>query len=1220
MATTTDPREGSSYYYGNIGLPDPVATADANPLLRTGLHRLFREAGSVVWTGVSQGRDRSNWDAQIASLGITAVPSFVAGNGVPLATLGDFGQQYTFKDVALMAQSPRDLKVEIDRIVVPLKPRCVPGSSGTAAQRSQDIVSAPIRPAPISFSDTVSLSQVLTSPFARTDSLPSRFTIEGDSSGTVFTNIIVSNGGQSNRLVFVKAPGCDENNIKFILGQRTCGQELCAVQSSTGVASAVSAGSQYQMTLQVWLGPSYLTDEGQALSGSMLANKLFEQTYSFDPSSNVGDFQVPQGQLVAPAGRFIFFVVQPDPRFGAYYDGVGVGHNAWTTEGDGTFAQYYQPWTLLPNSGLSIPVYYSGTLHVDPAASSSTGAGINLAPVTTTIGGAGVDYNASLGALIMSANFPSGTPNVLDQVGTSGTHTTFSSLAGFTNEINVFCVKQGANGWALGDTYIRTGIAGAIAKISASGITIIDPWVSLPGETGAVNSMYVDVTGVFGGDMIAVTSTGGVWRITSDGIPSKMIGLGTALEGAVTIPNLASKYGPWAGKALTSSESTNSIWAIDSHGGSKEYSLGIGLAENILLIPENQNLYIIDRGAGKLMAAAPINFVDKIGDVLISDAGGDIYHVKWTGTQFQTTKLLSSGTQFEQACFSPIGVSNIVAVTGGTAAPTSACTDTRLIEAAPVRLTNSVGDSKHPRMAIDLQDNVWLVFESNRTGSDEIYIARRYGACGKWNTSALGGAETRISFAGQNGKTARSPSVAIDSVGEAHVVWHSDDTDNGNSQVFYSRSVGGGTAFTTPIRLTSGSGNAFCPDVCATLDGGIDRINVVWHDNRFENQYEIMYAFKLGGTWSSSAQGTSDVRITRASGDSLFPRIRGDSDGNLRVVYHDYRLGSDRIGVFLSSFEATTKTWVSSGQGGVDTLITPTGTARSFNPDVVIDASNGVFVVWQDNRAVSGASGQYTVYGSYCAKTAISGASCFPALSTISASGSTTAADSSSSAGTPLVKLDLIVQAVDCASFKPISSTKVSDICLLVKAPGATFFRIANEDGVYGGWTTFVPSTNLDSMIIPWTLSCGNGVKQVCVQVQNSQSVSFPSCIQIDLSAPLPAFSVEFFSDEALTTPLASFNGKPVVPEGDVFIKITSCSALTVAPTFDVITRGQHLIKNQSTSPISASGASGFSGTSGVSANGYTARFHVFRDDGLFHRDGQARIVVHGRDSRGNSF
>ncbi len=1222
-----DPMDGLPFFYGNISLPDGTTFATSNPLLRNGLHKIIKQAGSTQWIGLSKASDKIAWDAQMAEMALTDVPSYVADEGLPLASADDFGEQYSFRDVAVLGQTPRSLKVEITRISLPIKPRCAPTTAASVAiERSQDIVSAPKREVPASFVEPTGLSQILSSPSVMTDdSMPARFTIDGDPSGTVFTNVVITNpAGQSDRIVFTKDSGCKEDDIKFIMGQRRCGTELCAVKSSTDLNSA-PLSANYQMTLQVWLGPSYLEDETQISNVEMLGNKLFEQTFSFDPGSDISVYQIPVGKLVAPAGRYLFFVLKPDLRLGAYYEGVGGGHGTWYTDGDGTFTQYYKPWTLRPNAGMTLPVYFEGILHTDETLGGDGTNGNDNGDVGEAFfkkiempfkSMVGIDYYPTSGTLLAAVNGGTGVPNNLDLIAATGTATSYSVVSNITDDLHVFCVRSSQNGFVSGDSYFGSGQPGSIVKLPSGGGAATNPWLVLPGEQGAIR-VSIDKTGIYSGDLLVVTTTGGVWRVDANANPSKLANIGLPLDTVISLPNIPSKYGPWAGKIVVGGPDQSKFWAIDAQGNTETFDLGI-LPKNMSIVLENQNFYVIEELA--LYGAAALNFADKIGDVIVTQEDpGTVWHIKWTGAEFKTAKLAQFG-ELGRACFAPAGLLVIGATDGQTTGGTGTvipCDDPRLIAVAPIMLTQSLGDSTHPRMAIDRLDNIWTVFTSDRTGSDEVYIAKYYGVCGKWNTSNLGGAETRLTYAANNGKVARSPGVAVDGGGEVHVVYSSDDTEDGKFEIFYMRSMGGGSAFTAPVRLTASSGEAFMPEVEVSFEDGMEKINVVWHDNRFVGQFEVMYASKTDGQWQSSAQGGSDLRITSAVGDSLFPRIASDSKGNLRVVYHDYRKGSDKGNVFMSTYVALAKRWESSGQGGTDIILSATGTGNALHPDVDIDRTNGVFTVWQDDRKVGTETEHQKIYGTYCLKTDSSD-ECFPAIDPTLVSDYT--------------KFGLDVAMVDCVDFEEILVTNVPEVCLKIRAPGATFFRIANEDGQFGKWEAFKPKFDFETMIVPWVLSCGNGNKQVCVQVQDAQFVSFPVCHNVILNAPLPVFKIEFYKDEEMKVPLATFHGKPVAPEGDVFIKITSCAPLVRPPTFDVISRGTHIVMNQSTSQIevpdedASAGAGSFIGSNeagtftAFTGNTYKARFHVNRDDGLFHKDGYARVVVHGTDARGNSF
>ena len=83
--------------------------------------------------------------------------------------------------------------------------------------------------------------------------------------------------------------------------------------------------------------------------------------------------------------------------------------------------------------------------------------------------------------------------------------------------------------------------------------------------------VHVDRTGVFNGDLIAVTTVGNVWRINSDGEPTFLahaqaptggpVGPEFAsLEGVTTVPDIPEKYGPWAGKIVAGAEDLNGFF------------------------------------------------------------------------------------------------------------------------------------------------------------------------------------------------------------------------------------------------------------------------------------------------------------------------------------------------------------------------------------------------------------------------------------------------------------------------------------------------------------------------------------------------------------------------------------------------------------------------------------------------------------------------------------
>lgn len=402
-----------------------------------------------------------------------------------------------------------------------------------------------------------------------------------------------------------------------------------------------------------------------------------------------------------------------------------------------------------------------------------------------------------------------------------------------------------------------------------------------------------------------------------------------------------------------------------------------------------------------------------------------------------------------------------------------------------------------------------------------------------------------------------------------------------------------------------------------------ETIIVAWHDNRTGSAYQIFSAMNANGSWNSSSQGGSDSRVTSTQSDSLFPRLASDSQGNVRVVYEDFRRGKSNPWIYLDSYLASAQQWNSSAAGGIDVPVSATGTAQSLFPAIAIDQAGSVNVAWQDNRN----SGIFQVFASYC-PVSTSTVTCLVPL-----------------CSAPSAFIPTTVQIVDCATGEEITFASTQQVCLRVTAPNATFVRVANESGAFTNWTPFQPNADLDTMVIPWTLSCGNGSKTVCVQVQDAANVGYASCQNISLQATLPSFAISFFQDGTLATPLPTFNGRPVAAAGDVFVTLTSSVPLTAPPTFDIMSGSRETISNQQTVPLSSfvfSGASGFSGSSGASgasrasamsgASGFSGtsyaaantqfvgKFTVSKSDGFFHVDGLARLIPHGTATNGESF
>ena len=279
-----------------------------------------------------------------------------------------------------------------------------------------------------------------------------------------------------------------------------------------------------------------------------------------------------------------------------------------------------------------------------------------LTPVNTEFKDyAGLDYHASSRKLLFSANTPGGLPNNFEAVAADGSHGSFSNLAGLNGELLIATSRDES------ELFTTTGVSGVIARVNPSGATVQNPWVTLTGETGAISGLYRDRTGVYGGDLLAVTTTGGVWRVNAAAEATKVASLDTRLAGVTSVPEDPDRYGPWSGKILAGAKDQSLVYAIDAQGQTSSLQLDVQ-PQDIDIVPAQENFFAVDTVSRKVWGASDGAFAAIIGDILVTQqAPGVIKRLRWNGVQF-VASTLASATEFKQVAFAPAGINPIPAV------------------------------------------------------------------------------------------------------------------------------------------------------------------------------------------------------------------------------------------------------------------------------------------------------------------------------------------------------------------------------------------------------------------------------------------------------------------------------------------------------------------------------------------------------------------------------
>ncbi len=299
---------------------------------------------------------------------------------------------------------------------------------------------------------------------------------------------------------------------------------------------------------------------------------------------------------------------------------------------------------------------------------SGAAADIKLVPISTPFPTPiGIDYHQPTDSVLLSVHYPSGSPNNFVRVKADGTQVAFSSISGLTDEVKIATARSGSV-FASGTLFTGNGVDGQITKISPDGSTILNPWVDLPGGGNGLmrGSLYVDRTGVWGGDLLAVTTGGEAWRVNSAGVPTLVAAVHDHLEGLISVPADAVKYGPLAGKMIAGAENSGLLYAFDTSGAVTTYTIGVHI-EDIDLINANENFYGVNYGTGRLLGAAASEFKSMVGDILLTQefsSGSGLFDLRWDGSSLVADPIglkfdSAIPGQWEHVTFAPAGIVEI---------------------------------------------------------------------------------------------------------------------------------------------------------------------------------------------------------------------------------------------------------------------------------------------------------------------------------------------------------------------------------------------------------------------------------------------------------------------------------------------------------------------------------------------------------------------------------
>jgi hypothetical protein len=152
---------------------------------------------------------------------------------------------------------------------------------------------------------------------------------------------------------------------------------------------------------------------------------------------------------------------------------------------------------------------------------------------------------------------------------------------------------------------------------------------------------------------------------------------------------------------------------------------------------------------------------------------------------------------------------------------------------------------------------------------------------------------------------------------------------------FFSMSVAAqAQVFTGPTRVSNNTDPSWIPQVAGDAAGNI---YAVWQDETSSN-FNVLFASSIDGFSTSK-------NLSNSTGFSFTPRIMVDSQGGINVVWADNTLGYQAV-----FFSRSTN----SGANFSTPKNLSNGPGNAGNPQVAVDASGNISVVWENDSSTLG--------------------------------------------------------------------------------------------------------------------------------------------------------------------------------------------------------------------------------------------------------------------------
>ncbi|UCE45137.1 MAG: hypothetical protein JSU93_07075 [Methanobacteriota archaeon] len=261
------------------------------------------------------------------------------------------------------------------------------------------------------------------------------------------------------------------------------------------------------------------------------------------------------------------------------------------------------------------------------------------------------------------------------------------------------------------------------------------------------------------------------------------------------------------------------------------------------------------------------------------------------------------------------------------------------------KITNDTAPSRHPSVAVDDSDHIYVIWESFESGSAELYFAKLWYYAGNITFE-----ENGLQVSDGDPSNSTEPDIAVCSDGSLAIVWTDarNDLGDGNLEIYYKRLSSAGAPITADTRVTGDVGVSERPRM--DIDDAGD-VHIVWYDFRDSDDGTVInHGVFYRKVTADGVPMTNETRITFASPASS-PDAAVDTDGNVHVVFDDDRYAD--FDIFYTLLDGNGTTLLD------DRIVSAKDDSGSRYPRVALSDSRVVDVVWQDN-----ASGLWAIHHS----------------------------------------------------------------------------------------------------------------------------------------------------------------------------------------------------------------------------------------------------------------